>query len=124
HHAAERLNEGTLLVADRIRQRIESERNSGFAHPDKLGKTARFDMLLVHRLAGGFIAVAAGGAPQTRKMMRDHHALAGSIRLDVLADLDDLTGDLVTCVDASTFQRLRPAVPLHGIAAANAAGHH
>ncbi len=56
--------------------------------------------------------------------MRDDDALAVAEIMNVFPDLDDLAGYLVTRVDTAELARLRLAIPLHNIAAADAAGHH
>src|SRR5689334_3680287 len=80
-------------------------------------------MLLVHRVAGGFVAVAARRALQTGAVVRNHDPLTGTELLNTFSDLDNLPGDFVTCVDPSTLLRLGLTIPVHRIAAANAAGH-
>jgi hypothetical protein len=82
------------------------------------------DMLVVHRFAGGLVAILAGGALETRKVMRNDYALAVAEIVNVFPYLDDLTGYLVTRVYAAELARLRRAIPFHGIAAADAADHH
>jgi hypothetical protein len=62
-----------------------------------------------------------GGALETWEVMRDDDALAVAEIVNVFPDLDDLTGNLVTGVDAAELARLRLAIPFHSIAAADAA---
>jgi hypothetical protein len=81
-------------------------------------------MLLVHRFAGGLVAILAGVTLETWEVMRDDDSLTVAKLVNVFPYLNDLAGDLVTRVDAAEFARLRLAIPLHRIAAADAAGHY
>ena len=122
HDARQRLDERPFLVRHRVGKGEHAVRNAFFEEPDVLRKAARLNVLVPHLLASGLVAVEAGSTFHAREMMNHHDAVAGLAGADRFAHGDDISRDFMAGVDAAHPRDRRPAIPLHGIAAADAAG--
>ena len=119
-HTGQRLDEHALVEGDAVGEDENPAVDVQGGDTQVLAESSRVVIGRVQRLAGRVAALEAVVACIAGNVMRNKDAVSGPVALDAIAFFDDHPGNLVPEDDG----RLLDPVPLHDVAAADAAGHH
>src|SRR5213592_4410773 len=116
-NAGERFDEDRVVVRDRRRQAKDAKLHVDRGDSDEFRESTRVEVRGPQSIADGLMARQAISALAARHMMRHEHAVADLHLIHASADLGNFGGNFMT----EDERRLRLAVPLHHVGAANPA---